>query len=209
MSDPKLYSLPDKPAVTAAAIDAAIARRWSPRALDPARPLARAHLQALLEAARWAPSCFGDQPWRFVCWDRSRDPAGFAAALATLSEGNRVWAQHAAVLLLAVACTDFRHNQQPNRWAQYDTGAASENLCLQAAALGLAAHQMGGFDVAAIAALAGLPERATPMAMIAVAHPAAADALPEALRSRETAARTRLALPEIAFEGGWAQPLGD
>ena len=209
VSEPMPHPLPGKPAVTAVAIDAALARRWSPRALDPARPLARAHLQALLEAARWAPSCFGDQPWRFICWDRSRDPAGFAAALATLSEGNRVWAQHAAVLLLAVACADFRHNGQPNRWAQYDTGAASENLCIQAAALGLAAHQMGGFDAAAVTKLAGLPERATPMAMIAIGHPAPADVLPEALRTRETGARTRLALSGIAFEGGWAQPLGD
>ena len=114
-----------------------------------------------------------------------------------------------SMTLLAVACADFRHDGQPNRWAQYDTGAASENLCLQAAALGLAAHQMGGFDAAAIAKLAGLPERATPMAMIAVGHPGPADVLSEALRIRETAARTRLALPEIAFEGGWAQPLGD
>lgn len=200
-------SLTDKPAVTAVPIDPALARRWSPRAIDPARPLARPVLLALLEAARWAPSCFGDQPWRYVCWDRHRDPDAYALALATLSEGNRVWAQHAAVLALAVALADFRHNGQPNRWAQYDTGAASENLCVQAAALGLVAHQMGGFDAAAAAALAGLPERTTPMAMIALGHPAPADTLPEVLRAREAAARERLALAAIAFEGGWARPL--
>lgn len=207
MSDTEFPPLPDKPAVTAVAIDAALARRWSPRALDPARPLARAALLALLEAARWAPSCFGEQPWRFLCWDRQRDAAGFATALATLSDGNRQWAQHAAVLLLAVACEDFRSGGRPNRWAQYDTGAASENLCVQAAALGLVAHQMGGFDAAAIALLAGLPARTTPMAMIAIGHPAPAEALPETLRARELAARMRLALGEIAYEGGWDRPL--
>ena len=136
----------EKPAVTRPPIAELIARRWSPRAMDSTQPVSRDHLLALLEAARWAPSCFGDQPWRYLVWDRFRDPAGWQQAFECLAEGNQSWVQNAPVLLLAVAAPAFGHNGQPNRWAQYDTGAASENLCLQAAALGLVAHQMGGFN---------------------------------------------------------------
>ncbi len=162
----------EKPAITQAPIADLIARRWSPRAIDPDQPVGREHLLALLEAARWAPSCFGDQPWRYLVWDRFHDAASWRQAFECLAEGNQIWVKNAPVLLLSIAAPNFGHNDQPNRWAQYDTGAASENLCIQAAALGLAAHQMGGFDAAAVAKLAGLPERATPMAMIAIGHPA-------------------------------------
>ena len=63
----------EKPAVTQPPIAELIARRWSPRALDPNKPVNRDQLLALLEAARWAPSCFGDQPWRYLVWDRFRE----------------------------------------------------------------------------------------------------------------------------------------
>ena len=195
----------EKPAPTQLPIAELIARRWSPRALDPDRPVSRDHLLALLEAARWAPSCFGDQPWRYLVWDRFRDVSRWQQAFECLAEGNQVWAKNAPLLMLSVVAPNFGHNDQPNRWAQYDTGAASENLCLQATALGLVAHQMGGFDSDQAKARFNIPADYTCMAMIAVGHPAPAEGLPDALRHKELATRERKPLSQIVFEGGWAQ----
>ncbi len=197
----------EKPAVTQVAIADLIARRWSPRAIDLDRPVSREHLLALLEAARWAPSCFGDQPWRYLVWDRFRDPAGWRQAFECLAEGNQAWVNNAPVLLLSMAAPNFGHNDKPNRWAQHDTGAASENLCLQAAALGLVAHQMGGFDAERAKSRFSIPADHVCLAMIAVGHPGPVEALPDALRERELAPRERNPLDRFVFEGGWGQEL--
>jgi hypothetical protein len=131
-------------------------------------------------------------------------PAG-NDAFACLAEGNQVWVKNAPVLLLAVATPNFGHNNQPNRWAQYDTGAASENLCLQATALGLVAHQMGGFNSDQAKATFNIPADHTCMAMIAVGYPGPVERLPEALREKEQSSRQRKPLAQIAFENVWGQ----
>lgn len=197
----------EKLAVTSVAIADLIARRWSPRAIDPLQPVSREHVIALLEAARWAPSCFGDEPWHYLVWDRFADASGWQQAFECLAEGNQSWVKNAPVLLLSVATPNFGHNGQPNRWAQHDTGAASENLCLQAAALGLVVHQMGGFDPDKAKATFKIPADHACMAMIAVGHPGAAENLPEALREKESAPRQRKLLAQIAFSGAWGQGL--
>ena len=196
-----------KPALTDTPIHDLIAARWSGRAYDPAQAVSREQTLSLLEAARWAPSCFGDQPWRFVVWNKATDAAGWQAAFDTLSPGNQGWVKDAPLLVLACADSLFNHNGQPNRWAQYDTGAAVENLCLQAEALGLMAHQMGGFDAERVRALAGVPERYTLMAMISVGAPGDPDRLgPEAVE-REHAPRKRRPLAELFFGGRWEQDI--
>jgi nitroreductase len=196
-----------KAAVTQSPIAELIAHRWSPRAIDSDQPVDREHLLALLEAARWAPSCFGEQPWRYLVWDRFRDPAGWQQAFECLAESNRAWVRNAPVLLLSMAAPTFGHNDKPNRWAQHDTGAASENLCLQATALGLVAHQMGGFDAEQAKARFNIPADHACLAMIAVGHPGPVEALPDALRERELAPRERKPLDRFVFEGGWGQAL--
>jgi nitroreductase len=192
-----------KPALTQVPIADIIAQRWSGRAFDPERPVEPEKLLALLEAARWAPSCYGDQPWRFLLWNRLADANHWNRACAALVESNRAWAAQAPILMLAAADETFAHNGQPNRWAQYDTGAAAMSLCLQACALGLMAHQMGGFDAARLKAEFKLPEGVSCMAMIALGYQAETPAIPEALREREFAPRQRRPLAEIAFLGEW------
>ncbi len=198
----------EKKADTSAPIDDLLARRWSPRGFDPERPVSTAQRQALLEAARWAPSCYGAEPWRFVVCDRTTNPTAWEKAFDCLSDGNRAWVNNVSLLLLAVADTVFAHNDRPNRWGGYDTGAASENLCLQAVSLGLMAHQMGGFDAAKARAAFAVPERYAPMAMIAVGNQAPLGSLDEERRARETAARRRSPLGERFFDGAWDAPLG-
>ena len=194
-----------KPAQTQVPVADVLALRWSARAIDPNRPVARNDLLALLEAARWAPSCYGDQPWRYLIWDRFHDPAGWDKAFDCLAEGNKVWVKNASVLLLSVAAPAFHANGQPNRWGQHDTGAASENLCLQATALGLVAHQMGGFDADKAKASFAIPTDHVCMAMIAVGYPAHPSTLEGELRTREEAPRERLPLGECFFEGEWGK----
>ena len=196
-----------KPATTSVPVHELIARRWSPRAFDRDQPVTREQVLALLEAARWAPSCFGDEPWRFLVWDRNRDAAAWQRAFACLGEGNQKWVANAPLLLAAVASSAFDHNGKPNRWAQYDTGAASENLCLQACALGLAAHQMGGFDAEKLKREFAIPDGYTPMAMIAVGYRAPADNLEPDYRERELAPRKRKAIETRFFEGAWGAGL--
>src|SRR5712691_9520004 len=118
----------EKKATTSVPIHELLVRRWSPRAFDPHKTVAREEFAALLEAARWAPSCNGDEPWRYLIWDRARDPGNWQKAFDCLSEGNRKWVQNVPVLLLSCAVSIFAHNGKPNRWGQHDTGAAS--VCL-------------------------------------------------------------------------------
>lgn len=193
----------EKRATTGVPIHELLARRWSPRAFNASKPVAREQILALVEAARWAPSCYGDEPWRFLVWDRHRDEATWRRAFDCLGESNQKWVINAPLLLAAVASGAFDHNGKPNRWAQYDTGAAGLSLCLQACALGLAAHQMGGFDAERLQREFAIPEGYTSMAMIAVGYRANPDVLEDDYRERELAPRRRKPLETRFFEGGW------
>ncbi|MEM9530472.1 MAG: nitroreductase family protein [Pseudomonadota bacterium] len=195
-----------RPAPTQHPISDVIANRWSSRAID-TRALERDKLKSLLEAARWAPSCFGDEPWRFIVWDRSEDAAAWERAMSTLAGKNQLWARKAPVLLLVLADTLFRQNEKPNRWGEYDTGAAAENLHLQGVALGLVVHQMGGFDPDAAREQFAIPDRYSPMAMVAVGYPGKLEDLDEGFHGGETGERKRRPLAELAFEGRWGQSL--
>jgi nitroreductase len=196
-----------KPANTQTPIHEIIANRWSPRAFDPNKPVTQAQITALLEAARWAPSCFGDQPWRFLVWNKNEDTLSWQNALDTIVPNNQVWAKNAPLFVLVCAFGLFGHNQKPNRWAEYDTGAAAENLCLQASALGLVAHQMGGFDLDSARKKFNIPSEVLPMSMIAIGYEGDANDLPEELKTREHAPRTRKPLGEMFFNGVWDKPI--
>lgn len=197
----------DKPALTQVPIDATIAARWSGRAYDASKVVTPEQVIALLEAARWAPSCYGDQPWRFIVWNRNTDAAAWQQAFQCLVPGNQAWAKDAPVLLLIAADSLFNHNGKDNRWGQYDTGAAAENLCLQATSMGLMAHQMGGFDPDKARAIFGVPSQYALMAMISVGYPADIGTLEGEALERETAARTRRPLGELFFSGTWGKPV--
>ena len=198
-----------KPAITQVAIDATIAARWSGRAYDAAKSVPHEQVVALLEAARWAPSCFGDQPWRFVVWNKAANPQAWQQAFDCLVPGNQAWVVDAPVLVLTCADTLFGHNQKPNRFAQYDTGAAAENLCLQAASMGLMAHQMGGFDADLAREKFNIPAQYTLMAMISVGYAADISTLSGDVLARETTARTRKPLSELFFDASWGQSVKD
>lgn len=192
-----------KTAQTATPIHDLLAQRWSPRAFDPQRLLTSDQILALCEAARWAPSSSNEQPWRMVLCDRAHDESSWRAALSVLNEKNQLWARNAPLLVAVTADSLSTRNNTPNRWAQYDAGAAAVSLCLQATALGLAAHQMGGFDSDKARAAFGIPERYVPMAMIAVGYSGALEQLDAQFHASETSARTRQLLASRFFFGRW------
>lgn len=194
-----------KLAKTSRPIHALLARRWSPRAFDEARPIAQETLTQLFEAARWAPSCFNEQPWRYLVCNRVTEPDAWADVLACLVEGNRKWARRAPTFIAAIAASHFRDSGNPNRWAPYDTGAASENMFLQATALGLAMHQMGGFDAAKVHARFGVPAEFEVLAIIALGYPGEPALLERQRLEQELAPRTRRSVSEFTHYGRWRQ----
>ncbi|MDD1610773.1 MAG: nitroreductase family protein [Methylococcaceae bacterium] len=196
-----------KPAITSVKIHDLIEARWSPRAFDPNKPVSHDNLLALLEAARWAPSCYNDQPWRFIVCNKNTDADSWQNALTTLAERNQLWAKNAPILILSVAMAKFNHNDKPNRWAMYDTGAAAANLCLQATALGLIVHQMGGFDAEKAHERFHIPSDCTPMAMMAVGYQGNIDVLDEDFKAIELAERSRVALYERFYAGRWGKDI--
>ena len=113
----------DKRAVTEHPIHPLLAERWSPRAFED-REVSGDVLNSLLEAARWAPSCFNDQPWFFLV-ARRQDTEEFERMLSCLVEGNRSWAKNAQVLMITVSRTIFEHNGKPNRHWSHDLGLAA------------------------------------------------------------------------------------
>jgi nitroreductase len=181
-------------------IDPQFPARWSPRAFTD-RSLSQAEMLSLLEAARWAPSASNHQPWRFV-W-ALRGEAAFAAVLSALAPGNQVWAGKAGALIVVGSkdtVTGRDGIETPNRWSAYDAGAAWVSLALQAQAMGLAAHAMGGFDVADLAKAVHLPDGHTLHAVVAVGARGQADDLPDPLREREKP-NSRKPIDEFAVRG--------
>ncbi len=198
----------EKPANTQQPIHPVLAQRWSGRAFE-TTAISRDQIVALMEAARWAQSCFNDQPWRYLVWDKNSDPENWQKAFACLVEGNQSWVINTPLLLAACADSEFTKKPgKPNRWGQHDTGAASASLCIQAASMGLMAHQMGGFDSDKLCTEFNIPPRYTPMAMIAVGYPvASADQLDADSKARELAPRERNSLEDSFFEASWGTPL--
>lgn len=196
----------EKKAKTAVPINSLIASRWSGRAFDPDRPITPEQLLRLVEAARWAPSCFGDEPWRFIICDKSSDSGAWQLAFDCLSEGNKTWAVHAPLLILSVADSVLSKNKKPNRWGQHDTGAAAFSICIQATEDGLMVHQMGGFDVDKARQSFSVPDAYMPMAMMAIGYQLPLEKIEGELRERELSERRRNPVGDNFFSGGWGKP---
>jgi len=180
-----------------------IRKRYSPRAFSD-RPVEFDKLHSLFEAARWAASCFNEQPWSYLV-ALKQNSEDFARMLACLVPKNQQWAASAPVLMISVAQLQFAGNAKPNRHAFHDVGAASAFLTLQATALDLYVHQMAGFDVARARETYSVPATAEPVAAIAVGYLADLDALPEEQRRRELTPSARKPLADFIFSGTWGR----
>lgn len=175
-------------------------QRWSPRALEPAE-LDDDQLGRLFEAARWAPSSYNRQPWRFLYARRGTDHWNTFFGL--LSEGNRSWADDAGALVVVLS-RRRTEDGQPIRTHSYDAGAAWENLALQAVCMNLVVHGMEGFDYERARADLAVPDDFEIEAMAAIGRPGRVEELAEKDRKREKP-RDRLPVEQIAIEGSFPE----
>jgi nitroreductase len=183
----------------------AVKRRWSPRAFAD-QPVEAEKLLSILEAARWAASSANEQPWRFLVATKDH-PEDYARLLDCLREKNRSWASRAPVLMLTIAKGHFRDDEaSQNRHAWHDLGLAVGNLSLQATALGLYVHQMASIYPERAREVYGIPAGFEPVTALALGYLGDPEELPEDLRRKELAPRSRKPLSELVFSGGWGEP---
>lgn len=188
-------------AETSVPIHQILSERWSPRAFD-SRPVEPEQLRSLFEAARWAASSYNAQPWYFIVATND-DTGNYHRVLESFHEFNQGWAKNAPVVGMSVARLNFEHNGQLNRHALHDVGQATANLAAQAAAHGLQVHQMAGILPEKARELFGIPPGYEAVAGFALGYPGSPESLPQQLKERELAQRTRKSLASFVFSGKW------
>ena len=178
-------------------IDPLILNRWSPRAMT-GEEIADADLMSLFEAARWAPSSYNNQPWRFLY--AKRNTQHWQKFFDLMVEFNQGWAKNASVLVVVVSKKTFDHNSNPSHTHSFDAGAAWENCALEGSRRGLVVHGMEGFDYNKARTVLNVPDDYSVEAMIAIGKRAPKESLPEQMQEREVPSQ-RKPLNEIIMEG--------
>lgn len=178
-----------------------LARRWSPYVFSE-RAVAPEILVSLLEAARWAPSSYNEQPWAFIVATKENPPE-FERLLSCLVPGNQEWARNAPVLMLSVAKLNFDRGGRVNPHAWHDVGLAAMSLVVEAMARDLYVHQMAGILPERARELYSIPEGWDAVAGIAIGYHGDSSAVSEKLRQRDSAPRSRKPLEQMVFSGKW------
>lgn len=173
----------------------AIIQRFSPLAFTDEIPGAEI-LTQLFESARWAPSAFNEQPWRFVSTTRA-EPEKYNKLFDCLVDANKEWAKTAPVLILVMAKKNFLHNGKPNYFHMYDTGMAVSNLITSAMEKGIYVHQMGGFNSEKARENFNIPDEYAIISVAALGYKGDIAVLPAAMQERAKKARTRKPLDEL------------
>jgi nitroreductase len=185
-------------AETSTPINAILATRRSPRSYKPDHQISSSDLLALLEAARWAPSAFNGQPWRFFVGVRGDEV--FTEILSSLGEFNQLWAKNASALIL-IGSTTTKADGSAHADYLYDCGLATAQLVYEAHDRGLIAHQMTGFSKEKARVNLEMSDEFVPVAVIAIGEQDLPEKLPEQLAEREVAKRVRLPLETIVVKG--------
>lgn len=192
---------PSKPAPSEFPILPVIRERWSSLAIS-SKPLDEAMIHTLFESARWAPSAGNGQPWRYII--ATKDDGEYRERIESLIKESNGWAKDAYLLIVSFAMTKRLSPEGvfvDNYYGMHDTGAANGFLSLQAAEMGLAVRQFGGFDREKANEVLGVPEQFTPASMIAVGHPEDDSRLHEMYHPRHNAVRVRQAHNAFVFKG--------
>ena len=178
-------------------INPLILSRWSPRSMT-GEELGDDDIMSLFEAARWAPSSFNNQPWRFIY--AKRNTGYWDRLFNLLVDANKTWAKNAALLAVVISRKNFEFNEKPARTHQFDAGSAWENLALEASSRGIVAHGMQGFDYEKAITELGIPADFEVLAMVAIGKRGPKENLPAELQDKEKP-NDRKALKDIIMEG--------
>lgn len=188
----------NKPAVTPYNIHPLLKKRWSPRAFTH-QEVPKESMQRIFDAARWAPSSFNDQPWRFIVGikgDKTWD-----MILEALVEFNQKWASLAPVLAISIGKKTSAKTGKPNAVFQYDVGQAVAHITFQVMQEGLFMHQMGGINKEKAAQLFEVPEDYQVLTAFAIGHKGEPQLLEEDLAESEKSARKRHEPQQLVFSG--------
>jgi nitroreductase len=180
-------------------------QRWSPRAFAD-KPVEKQKLRSLFEAARWSPSSYNQQPWRFIIGQNGDD--SYKKIMDALVEFNQKWASSAPVLIAVIGRTINNSGEGKNAVFQYDAGQAVAHLSVEAMNQGLYVHQMGGFDRKKIAAHFGVPEEYMPVTVLAIGYIGNPDQLEGGLKNSELSERDRFDFDEFVFSGNFGENSG-
>lgn len=179
-----------------------ILSRWSPRSFSD-QPVSADDLKTIFTAAAWASSSYNEQPWRFLVGRKGDET--YKKIFDSLVPPNQAWAGTAPVLYATFGKKTFSHNGTPDAYGLHDTGAACANLSLQAQALGLHTHGMGGFDKETLRAFFGVPNDFDAGAVWALGYAGDPNHVPDNYKEDEKAPRKRKALEEFVFSD-WEKP---
>jgi len=180
-------------------INPLILNRWSPRSMT-GQELGDDDIMSLFEAARWAPSSFNNQPWRFIYAKRNTEH--WDRLFNLLVDANKIWAKNAALLVVVISRKNFEYNEKLARTHQFDAGSAWENMALEASSRGFVAHGMQGFDYEKSRETLGIPPDFEVMAMIAIGKKGPKENLPPELQEKEKP-NDRKPLKDIIMEGAY------
>lgn len=181
------------------AVENIIVQRWSPRAFS-GETIHHEDFMRLIEAARWAPSSYNGQPWRFIY--AHRETPAWQKLFDLMVPFNQSWAKNAATLVILVSKKTFEFNGAPSKTHSFDAGAAWENLALQAWAMGLIAHGMEGFDYEKARTDLCIPADYNVEMMFAIGKPGRKEDLPKELQEKEIPS-SRKPAQELMYEGQW------
>lgn len=131
-------------------------------------PVNDEQVEVLVQAARWSPSSYNDQPWNFIFCDKYKEPENYSKVIDSIY--GQEWVENAPLLVIVFARKHFLYNGEANLWAEYDTGAAALSMSLAASEIGLMAHQIGGFDPEQILEDFNIPKGFVPLAIIAIGY---------------------------------------
>lgn len=181
-----------------------IQERWSPYSFS-SSPVEEFKMKAMFEAAGCAPSCNNEQPWMFV-FTTQNEKKVFEDYLEFLVDANKMWTRYAYALIISMVRTKFSYNDKPNRYAFHDTGMAVTNLLLQALALDVYVHQMGGFSIEKVKGYFKLDSDIEPVAMMAVGYLGDGTSLSPELLKRDEKRRPRKSVKEFVFKNSLSDP---
>ena len=145
----------------------AIETRRSIRKYDPSKQVTEEQLKQLLTAAMLAPSARNSRPWEFIA----------ITCRETLDEIVRIhpYAQMCKTATAAIIVVGLPQDDGPSGYFAQDCGAATQNILLEAADMGLGTCWCGVFPreerIGPFVELFKIPENKIPFCVIAVGYP--------------------------------------